>query len=425
MKLLNKTSYILVTASLFIFFISSILFYIVLKTATEKEVKKELNSRMHNIIFMIQDDPSAYKSLSIPGYASVEKIKSKDFHLPYFKDTLLLDELDHTYKQYKTLNIVSKINSYFYQIKIYKSLIESNELIERITLTVTIITLVFILLIYLINRFVFGRVWSAFFVTVDRLKSFNVNTGNMVHFEPSEITEFELLNTTLNRMTNKIHEDYLHIKEFTGNISHEIQTPLTIIRLKCELLLQSASLDENQAGLIRDIHKANSRLSKLNKTLVLLTKIENNQFNATEKVSLDEIIKRHLENFNSLIKARNIALEYTIATDISLKVDPVLADVLIVNLIKNAVMHNIEGGKISIEMNGDELRIVNTGGDIDLSNKNIFNRYTKFDKQSGSLGLGLSLVKKICDSYGFTVIYHFMNKLHVFSIFFNLNKSKT
>ncbi len=418
MKLLNKTSYIFITASLFIFFISGIVFYLILRSTIDKEIKSELNSRMHNITFKIKEDPDLYGNFSIPGYVAVKQVPAEDHFLPYFIDTVLVDELDNSYKLYKTLNIVTRIDSNYYRIGIYKSLIESNELIEKITLTATIITLLFILFIYLINRFVFGRIWSDFFVTVDKLKSFDVNKGNKIDFESSDITEFAILNTTLGRMIDKIHNDYVNLKEFTGNVSHEIQTPLAIIRSKCELLLQSDSLNEDQADLIRDIHRTNSRLSKLNNTLVLLTKIENAQFKNKEKISLDSIIKNHLKNFNSLLKARNILLEYIITRNIYLEIDPVLVDVLVVNLLKNAIMHNMENGKITIELSGQELEVSNTGKDIDLSDKNIFERYVKINKQTGSLGLGLSLVKKICDYSGYSVKYVYLNKMHVFSVIF-------
>jgi hypothetical protein len=96
--------------------------------------------------------------------------------------------------------------------------------------------------------------------------------------------------------------------------------------------------------------------------------------------------------------------------------DPILADVFVVNLIKNAITHNIENGVITIEINGNELKISNTGEKLDLSDKNIFDRYTAFSKKSGSLGLGLSLIKKICELYGFTINYNFEKKLHVFRL---------
>lgn len=369
-------------------------------------------------MYRIKENPTVYGNLVIPGYATVEKVEFEESCPPYFRDTILLDELDKSFKQYRTLNSVVEINSDLYRISVYKSLIESHELIERITLVVTLIVILFIFFIYLLNRFFFRRVWSDFFVTLDTLKSFDVNKSSNVQFSNSDISEFELLNDTLNRMIGKIHKDYFNVKEFTGNISHEIQTPLTIIRLKCELLLQSASLTKNQIDLIRDIQKTNSRLSKLNKTLVLLTKIENKQFKQKEKISLDKDIKRHLESFNSLIKAREIKLNYEMKTDVSVLMDPILADVLIVNLIKNAVTHNIDNGKIIIELKESRLIVSNTGEEIDLSSKNIFDRYKKVNKTKGSLGLGLSLIKNTCDIYGYAVSYNYTNDMHIFSILF-------
>lgn len=417
MKLLNRTSYILITTILFVVFFGSIVFYLILKTTTEREIKRELHSRMAFVLYEFMEDPSIYSGLSLPGYITVEKgVAEGQFGI--FKDTILLDELDNSYKQYKSLSAYMEIDSEHYLVQVYKSLNVSNQLIERITLIVTIIIIVFILFIYLLNRFIFERVWADFFVTVDKVKSYNVDAETSIQFDPSDIYEFNLLNSTLNQMIDNLREDYLSVKEFTGNISHEIQTPLSIIRLKCELLLQSVPLSNSQAGLIRDIQKTNSRLSRLNKTLVLLTKIENKQFPNKDKISVDEVIKRHLEDFSSLARLRNINLKYEMTEDISLYGDPMLIDVLLVNLIKNSVVHNIDNGEIVIELNAKLLKISNSGEDSDLSDKKIFDRYTKFAGKNESIGLGLSLVKKICDLYGFEIRYEYLNGLHIFRVLF-------
>ncbi|MCF8378935.1 MAG: HAMP domain-containing histidine kinase [Bacteroidales bacterium] len=418
MKLLNRTSYILITTILFVVFFGSIAFYIILKSTTDKEIKKELNSRMEYVIHEFRLNPTVFGSLSLPGYITVEEGSPETKSMPFFRDTILLDELDNSYKQYKSLTADVEVNSEFYRINVYKSLSVSNQLIERITLIVTIIIIVFILFIYLLNRFIFERVWADFFVTIDKLKSYNVDLDSSIHFEASEIAEFNLLNSALNQMIVNLREDYLNVKEFTGNISHEIQTPLSIIRLKCELLLQSMPLSNKQAELIRDIQKTNSRLSRLNKTLVLLTKIDNKQFPQKEKISVDEIIRRHLEDFTSLATLRNIELKYSKNADIYVFGDATLIDVLLVNLIKNAVLHNIDNGKIFIETKDNEIIISNTGEEKELQAKKIFDRYTKFSGKNDSLGLGLSLVKKICDLYRFKISYKYENNLHIFSLLF-------
>ena len=242
MKLLNRTIYILITTMLFVFFIGSFVFYMILKASAEKEINDALSSRMAFLIEEIESSPENYAKLTIPAYITIERIKSDKVLPSESRDTILLNPEDSSYQMYRVLSADVVSASAVFRIHVYQSLQESNELIERIILIVTIIFILFILFLYLINRLMFGRIWSDFFRTVEKLKSFDVNSVTSIEFGESEITEFKLLNVTLNQMMEKIQRDYENVKEFTGNISHEIQTPLSVIRLKCDLLLQSSPL---------------------------------------------------------------------------------------------------------------------------------------------------------------------------------------
>ncbi len=399
---------------IFVFFIGSMVFYGILKSSTEKEINNELSSMMEFIVDEIKTSPENYGKLRIPGYITIELIEPEEILPAASKDTILLNPDDKSYKLYRTLRSDVKVKAEAYRVVVYKSLIESNELIERIILIATIILILFIFLIYLLNRFMFGRVWSDFFRTVELLRSYDVNSVKSIEFGESEIAEFKLLNSALNQMIEKIRTDYENVKEFTGNISHEIQTPLSVIRLKCELLLQSSPLNSEQAMLIRDIQKTNSRLSKLNKTLVLFTKIDNNQFPLKEKISLDEVVERHIEIFSSIAEVKNINISFEKTENFSIDADPMLVDVLIVNLIKNAIVHNIENGVLNIKIHRNELLISNSGQNANLSQEEIFERYKKIGKSEGTFGLGLSLAKNICDLYNLKLVYHYIDELHTF-----------
>lgn len=414
MKLLNRTIYILITTMLFAFLIGSVVFYLSLKSSTEKEINKELHARMDFLKEEIEQHPGNYGKLLIPGYISIDVIESGKILPAATMDTILLNQEGNAYKLYRTLRTDVESESGIFRVVVYQSLVESNELIERIILIVTIILVLFILFLYLINRFMFGRVWADFFRTVEKLRSYDVNSVKRIEFGESEITEFKLLNAALNQMIEKIRTDYESVKEFTGNISHEIQTPLSVIRLKCDLLLQSSPLSNEQALLIRDIQTTNSRLSKLNKTLVLLTKIDNKQFPLKEHISLNEAIGRHLEVFSSIAEVKNIAISYEQTEDFIIEADPMLMDVLLVNLLKNALGHNIEKGILNLEIQRNELRISNSGENPDLSGQDIFDRYKKIGKSGGTFGLGLSLAKNICDLYNLKLVYAYKNGLHTF-----------
>lgn len=401
---------------LFVFLIGSLAFYTILKSTSEKEVSAELNSRMEFLAREIEKNPENYRHLSIPGYITLERMATENKSPVFFRDTILFDPVDNSYEQYATLHADLESIDGLYHAVVYKSLIESNELIERIVLIVTIIFILFIFFLYLINRFMFGRVWSDFFRTLEKLKAYDVSSVQDLEFGESDIAEFKLLNTTLNQMIEKIRLDYENVKEFTGNISHEIQTPLSIIRMKCDLLLQSSPLNSEQANLIRDIQNTNSRLSKLNKTLVLLTKIENHQFTHKEPINFNEVIDRHLDNFKPIAELKNISITSHKSDDFSIEADPMLIDVLIVNLIKNAITHNIEGGKLNIEIRRKEIVFSNSGLNLDLSDQKIFERYKKVNQKAGTFGLGLSLAKNICELYNLKLVYHYLDKQHHFNL---------
>ena len=416
MKLLNRTIYILITTMLFVFFIGSFVFYMILKSSTEKEINDALSSRMAFLIEEIESRPENYGNLSIPAYITIERIKPEEILPSESRDTILLKPEDSSYHMYRTQRSDVESGSEVFRVHVFQSLVESNELIERVILIVTIIFILFIFFLYLINRFMFGRIWADFFQTIDKLRSYDVNSVESIEFGASEILEFKLLNAALNQMIEKIRKDYENLKQFTGNISHEIQTPLSVIRLKCDLLLQTLPLSSDQAALIRDIQQTNSRLSKLNKTLVLFTKIENNQFPLKENISLNEVIDRHIEVFASIAESRNITINYDQNDDFLMEGDPMLIDVLLVNLIKNAVNHNIEDGHVNIQVSRDEMLISNSGQNADLSGTEIFERYRKIGKSDGTFGLGLSLAKNICDLYNLKLVYIYREGLHVFKL---------
>ena len=218
-------------------------------------------------------------------------------------------------------------------------------------------------------------------------------------------------------MIERINRDFINLKNLTSNTSHEIQTPLAIIRSKAELLLQSEDLSKEQANLICGIIKSSTRLSKLNESLLLITKIENNQFTESELVNPSETLKVQIENFKPLIDSKNQELQSDINDGI-IKINTLLLDVLLVNLLKNAIWHNIDNGFIRVEYIDFRLKVSNSGKEPEFPIERIFERFTKGGGRNESNGLGLSIVKMICDSYKIPVQYDFRDKLHIFEIEF-------
>ncbi len=418
MKLLSRTTYILITTILLIFAMGGTAFYYILKNIMEKEIREELTSRLELVQQEIRIHPEDYDNLHFPGYLSVSLQESGQLITAGFADTILPDPLTNTFTAYEVLSATISVQGKVYLVHCFQSLEDSYSLTERIILIVTITVLVLFMAIYILNRFIFERTWADFFKTLQKLSQYDINKGDRIRFDDSDIYEFQALNTTLNQLIEKIHADYENIRQFTGNISHEIQTPLTVIRQKSEMLLQDESMSEKQLKILQEIQGSITRLSRLNKTLVLLSRIESRQFTSRERISLNGLLSAQLEIIGPLAEANEIRVGYEAEADCTIEADPTLADILLVNLLKNAVTHNFHGGDINISLGSDYISISNSGREEPLDDKLIFERYHSNTASKESLGLGLAIVKKICDLYEFHISYNFVNSKHIFRVEF-------
>ena len=220
-------------------------------------------------------------------------------------------------------------------------------------------------------------------------------------------------------MIEKIYHDYSRLKEFSENASHEIQTPLSVIRSKLELLIQSENLNEEQVNFIQRINEAVSKLSRLNSALLTLTKIENRQFDDAVEIQVGTLIRKKLDELGEWIKQKNLEIIMIDANEAAtLKINPYLADLLFDNLIMNAIKHNIENGMINITLKNQRLSISNTGAPLHTDPEKLFTRFAKNDPASDSLGLGLAMVQQICASYHFDLHFTSEKSFHTIIISF-------
>jgi len=206
------------------------------------------------------------------------------------------------------------------------------------------------------------------------------------------------------------------LKSFADNASHEMQTPLAIINAKLDLMIQDQGLEERHLRQLQAMYDAVARLRNLNQSLLLLTKIENNQFVHTDDVMLMRSIEDKLVQLEDLIRAKG--LELATGLDGSrARMNAYLADILLNNLLVNAVRHNPDGGRIQIRLQEGELSIRNTGPPLSFDPMSLFDRFTKGLDSDGT-GLGLAIVKQICDNYGFALSYRYEDALHRITVRF-------
>ena len=255
--------------------------------------------------------------------------------------------------------------------------------------------------------------WKPFNHTLSQLKQFNLSSKNNITLETTNVDEFIELNNTAMSLTQKVKNDYESLKSFTGNASHEIQTPLAIIKNKIELLSQSDNLEESQIHIIQSLNDAASRLSRLNQSLLLLTRIENRQYEPTDRIDLSAVVQKSIDNFRELADLKDIKIEKNIKNNVTVEMNDSLADILISNIILNAIKHNSPGGDIKIVLNENALVVSNTGNVPKLKTSELFERFKKDSSSPESLGLGLSIIKTIGDTYGFELSYNYTDSMHV------------
>lgn len=248
------------------------------------------------------------------------------------------------------------------------------DILRGIMIQFALIVTVLGVAIVLMMRFISGRLWQPFDKTLEVIEHFKLENGVCPQLAESDTKEFARLNTALQRLMTNSLNSYRLQKEFTENASHELQTPLAVFQSKLDLLLQQPELTERQADIIQDLYQMNNRLSRLNRNLLLLAKMENNQFSRTESVDVVTVIKDlrpYLESLSGeLVLTQNFS-----AASLPIKANRSLLESMVNNLVVNAVRHNKTGGEITVSLSDDRLTISNTSDDAALDADQIFNRF--------------------------------------------------
>lgn len=412
MKLILKTSIYFFLSTIIVFMAGSIIFYFLVLMEINREIDEVLVFHKEKIMEHIKKDNTLPEFNNSYDVKVVINPSVENHVINKINDTLLFNEIKSEYVSYRMLTFTCNINDNFYKIKLLKSFFEIEDLIKGI-LTFILLLILFLLLALLgVNIFISQVTFRPFYNMLQKLQKFDITKDKPLEIGNATTHEFVQLKKELLSMTAKARTDYVMQKEFIENASHEIQTPLAIIKMKCELLLQSENNTEQQVQSVKAISDSANRLSKLNNALLLITKIENKQFQSNERIDLKEYIEKHLAYFEELISLKGINLRTEFSHRPVLNMNPALTDILISNLLNNAIKHNIEGGEIFVSLTKNQLVISNSGQELTVAPELLFNRFFKDKLKSGSLGLGLTIVKKITDLYQMNISYIFENKKH-------------
>lgn len=416
MKLLNHTLLYLSASLVFILSIWAVVFYF----SMMEEVYDSIDDGLENYKMLIikkasRDSVLLAKSRFDESNYAIRPV-DRDFALratEEFRDTSMYMEYEEDYEVMRMLTTYfSTSQAQYYELKIITSMVEGEDLVADLLHALLWLYVSVIASAFIINNWVLRKIWRPFYQLQHELRSFKLGEGKMFNPPQTKVTEFQDMNHTVAELLKANIAVFQQQKQFIENASHELQTPLAIAINKLELLLEQSQGKEGQVQLLANAIQYLERMTRLNKSLLLLSKIENRQFSKEETVDFNKRLRRQADDFEELLQYRNIRLDWIENAKFQRLFNVDLADVLISNLLKNAIVHNYHGGRIVVTIGKDEFEIANTGRLEPLDSEKMFTRFYRLGDQSSSTGLGLAVVKAIAQLYQAEVGYRYTGGLH-------------
>lgn len=419
MKLINKFILIYLTVTIVVLGIGGVFSFYIIKNEVDKELTWEFMERIDRVTDLMEQGREFQPENNMERDQNLI-IRKLDYEVEprvEVSDTLIWHHHLEQNEPNVKVSAYRNINGTSYYISTYGAMIETDDITEAVIKTLLWILGLQVLGAIGIGFFVSGRLFKPFRNTLERIGEFNLKERKPVEAEKTSVQEFDELNHFVEEMTSKVISDYRNLKEFAENASHELQTPLAIAKGKLELLAET-DLSEEQFKYVESLERSVKKLSKLSESLALLTKIENHEFDSDQPVNMSRLIRESLESFDEFIGLNRLEVKTDIQDNVEVEMHPVLADILWTNLFQNAIRHNVDEGQIFIQLTGDKLKISNTGEDPGTDPMQLFERFRKADQTSESIGLGLSIIKRIVDQTGGSIGYTYADGWHRFEIDF-------
>ncbi|WP_395047850.1 sensor histidine kinase [Flavobacterium sp.] len=418
-KLLQKTlNYYFIYAVVILITVAP-LFYVVSNVLYEDDANEDLYAIKKQFDTFTKDE------LTLKDIALWNKF-NKDVNLQKFngiaKDSLFdhsyYDSLNKENEPYRVLNAPVKIEGKTFTFSARINMVEKENLIGS-TVVLFISLLVLLILGFLfITKYISSKLWLPFYVALDKLEQFEIDKTTSVNLIENTTEEFDRLNNVTVKLIHKNSSIYNSQREFIENAAHELQTPIAIFKGKIENILQRKDLNQEQFQLIDDLNNTTSRLVKLNKNLLVLSKIESNSFYEKQQVNISEIINHQIAFFNEQAKSKDIEINIESSEKVIVSANPFLVEILINNLFINTINHNVNDGQINVSVTSKGILFSNTGALIPLKTEKMFERFSKSNPSSKGNGLGLSIIKKIVDANSWSIHYSFKDRFHNFEISF-------
>jgi signal transduction histidine kinase len=419
MKLLTRTvrNYVLFSALLLL--IATPVFYFSIQWLFINQIDRELRSHkneFHELLPLLntEEEMEFFEKMN-------DEFLLRESQYLMQNDSLLTMDIVNPKKNeihpYRVLRTGVMIQGKAYQLQIQESMVDNGGLIGAIVFIQVFLITLLLLGFVLINRKLSKTIWQPFYNILDKLKQYQIDKDGSISLPKSAIAEFRDLSLAISQLVNRNVEVFRSQKEFTENAAHELQTPLAICRTKLELLAQAKDLTQDQADLIGSLSDAMDRITKLNKDLLLLSRIESRQYLSLEVTELKTIILKCVEVYQHKVHEKGLSVVLSLDDSFRIEANTVLLEVLFTNIISNAIRHANNGGAVTIESTKSGVTVSNSGDPLEHPEK-IFDRFHRESRTTFGSGLGLSIAKKICEVAGYDISYTYSSGMHHFKILF-------
>ena len=414
-RLLTKTTFIYLVFILIAFFSTAVFIIQRINNFIDEDTESYFSRRERRVIRVIEEgerdlseinDLVKIENLSAIAVSTYPKYRDTTMVVSQMDDPMLLRE--------KTI-LVNTSKGHF-EYKMYKNISDFDKFRQGVLSTITNTFIILVLVLTLFSLFLSGFLFRAFHRILGSMSKYKIGNDFKLPDVRTSTSEFKKMQLLVSKMITQIESDYRKLKEYTENMAHEMQTPLAIIRSKAELLIADEKMMVEHSKTIKVIYDEATHLSNLGNTLNLLTKIENGEYDKVEQLNTYHIINRHVEAVKEMFDLKGLKLMVELDPNHTLHLDPLLFDVMLKNLLKNALRYGLSVGPVLLTTKGNTLSISNYGNPLPFDSSKIFNRFVGSNGAKSALGLGLALVKRICDLNQLTITYSFCDAQHTFSI---------
>jgi signal transduction histidine kinase len=413
-RLLTKTTFIYLVFILIAFFSTAAFIIERTNNFIDEDTENYFHRRERRLVKYIEESENHISHIRDLVRIDISIIDTSDY--PKFRDTtMVVSQMDDP-MLFRAKTILVNTSKGHFEYMMYKNISDFDKFRQGVLGTITNTFILLVLVLTLFSLFLSGFLFRAFHRILGSMSKYKIGSDFKLPDVRTSTTEFKKMQLLVGKMISQIESDYRKLKEYTENMAHEMQTPLAIIRSKAELLIADEKMMDEHSKTIKVIYDEATHLSNLGNTLNLLTKIENGEYDKVEELKTYDIISRHIDAVKEMFQLKGLVLNVSLDSGHTLYLDPLLFDVMIKNLLKNALRYGLTVGPVTITTDADKLIISNYGSPLPFDSSKIFNRFVGSNGAKSALGLGLALVKRICDLNQLTITYNFHNAQHTFTI---------